>query len=363
MQEMCPTDPGDVAALLAGLTEAGRPFAIATVLEAERSTPVRAGAKAVIEPGNTIHGTVGGGAVEAEARRWAMGVIASGEPVVFDFDLAGSGAEGTGSICGGRMRLLVAPGSTAGPEEYRRAAAALARRERGVWQTELRRGHGLKVKVECRFIAATEIPTGSSPATAATLESSLAEERPIRRLMAEATGAAPFEVFLEPLLPKPVLVIVGGGHVGRAVAAQAQPLGFAITVIEDRPEYADAGLFPPAVTTICGSIAEEVSNFPVDKDTYVVVATRDHQQDSAALRACVRRPAAYLGMIGSRRKVPLLRRQFLDNQWASAEEFDRVHAPIGLDIGAVTVAEIAVSIVAQMIAVRRTGTAPRIPLL
>ena len=93
-----------------------------------------------------------------------------------------------------------------------------------------------------------------------------------------------------------------------------------------------------------------------------MIVTRGHQQDAAALRACIRRPAAYIGMIGSRRKVPLVRRQFLDSGWATAEEFDRVYAPIGLDIGAVTVPEIAASIMAQIIAVRRKGAVPRRPL-
>jgi len=92
----------------------------------------------------------------------------------------------------------------------------------------------------------------------------------------------------------------------------------------------------------------------------VVIVTRGHQQDAEALAACLRRPAAYIGMIGSRRKVSLLRREFLANGWAKPEEFDRVYAPIGLDLGAATVPEIAASIVAQLIAVRRRGAASRI---
>jgi xanthine dehydrogenase accessory factor len=175
-------------------------------------------------------------------------------------------------------------------------------------------------------------------------------------------GEKQFEVFIEPLIPKPVLLIVGGGHVGQATAAQAALLGFEIVVFEDRPEFVHPKLFPPETTTRCGAVAEELAAFPVHQDTFIVLVSRGHQQDSVALRACIRRSAAYIGMIGSRRKVPLVRRQFLQNGWATAEEFDRVYAPIGLDLGAISVPEIAASIVAQMIAVRRKGAASKMPL-
>jgi xanthine dehydrogenase accessory factor len=158
------------------------------------------------------------------------------------------------------------------------------------------------------------------------------------------------------------LLVVGAGHVGQAVAAQGRLLGFAIEVIDDRSEFATPARFAPGVTVRCGDIAREVAAFPVLKDTFVVLVTRGHQHDTVALRACIRRPAAYIGLIGSRRKVPLMRRQFLEAGWATAAEFDRVYAPVGLDLGAVTVPEIAASIIAQIVAVRRTGTAPRIPL-
>ena len=160
---------------------------------------------------------------------------------------------------------------------------------------------------------------------------------------------------MEPLLPKPLLVIVGGGHIGQAVAVQANLVGFEIVVIDDRPEFADPARFPENVTVQCGPIGEQVGDFPIAADTYLVIATRSHQHDAEALAACLHRPAAYIGMIGSRRKVALLRQDFVASGRATDAEFDRVHAPIGLDIGARTVPEIATSIVAQLIAVRRRG--------
>jgi xanthine dehydrogenase accessory factor len=114
-------------------------------------------------------------------------------------------------------------------------------------------------------------------------------------------------------------------------------------------------LFPEGTAVCCGGISEALSTFALRADTYVVSVTRGHEQDAKVLAACVRQPLAYLGMIGSRRKVAMLRREFIESGRATAEEFNRVAAPIGLDIGAITVPEIAASIVAQLIAVRRKG--------
>lgn len=353
-----PSDPGALAPLLAGLANAGRQFAIATVIEAEHSTPVKAGARAVVEGDGTIHGSVGGGQVEAGAQQRARGAIRNGRPEIIAFDLGGHDAAGSQPVCGGRMRLLLAPGTVAAPEDYRRAAAARTKGEPGIWVTTMRADDDLAV--EARFIRATEVPTYEGLPSADALSQALAAETPtLHRGLAHGSEGT-VDVFLEPCVPPPVLLIVGGGHVGQAVAAQASLAGFEIVVIEDRPEFARPNLFPDGTTTRCGPVPEEVGAFPVGGRTFIVIVTRGHQHDASALRACIRRPAAYLGMIGSRRKVPLLRRQFLENGWATAVEFDRVYAPVGLDIGALTVPEIAASIVAQLIAVRRRGSALRI---
>jgi len=352
------TEPHDLFRTIIAFLDAGRPFAVATVLKADGSTPVMAGAKAVIEADGTIHGTVGGGAAEAETQRRAKLVVCSGKPVVFDCDLRGPGVHEPDPICGGSMRLLVAPSASASSTDYRQAAATLTRRERGVWLTTLRQGDGLEAKSQ--FLAEAGLAKDNGFLNADVLTTCLIEEMPVLVVL---PNAEPGEVFIEPLIPKPVLLIVGGGHVGQAVAALANLLGFEVGVIEDRPEFANRALFPPGTKTYCGSVAQELAAFPMNRSsTFIVLVTRGHQQDSLALRACIRRPAAYIGMIGSRRKVPLVRRQFIESGWTTAEEFDRIYAPIGLDIGAVTVPEIATSILAQIIAVRRQGVAPKMPL-
>jgi xanthine dehydrogenase accessory factor len=215
------------------------------------------------------------------------------------------------------------------------------------------------VAVESRFVTEPETNSDAGVPGPDQLQACLSGEAVELFTTTDPAGGERVEVLVEPLIPKPVLLVVGGGHVGQAVAAQAASLGFEIVLIDDRPGFADPALFPPGVQTRCGDVAREVAAFPVQSDTFIVLVTRGHQHDTAALRACIRRPAAYVGMIGSRRKVPLVRRQFLEEGWATADEFDRVYAPIGLDLGAVTVPEIAASIAAQIVAVRRKGSASR----
>jgi xanthine dehydrogenase accessory factor len=129
-------------------------------------------------------------------------------------------------------------------------------------------------------------------------------------------------------------------------------LDFSVTVIDDRPEFANAGAVPEADEIVVGEIGEEIRRTEAAPDDYYVIVTRGHQKDAEALRAVIGRPAAYIGMIGSRSKINIMRSEFLENGWATDAEWARVHAPIGLDIGSKTVEEIAVSIAAELIFVR-----------
>jgi len=148
--------------------------------------------------------------------------------------------------------------------------------------------------------------------------------------------------------------------VGQAVARQAAEVGFEVSVLDDRDEFTRPELFPKGTLTRCAGVPQALGQFDFTPDTYVVLVSRGHQHDREALAVCLRKPTAYLGMIGSKRKVALVRRSFLDSGTNEAE-FDRVYAPIGLDIGAVTVPEIAASIVSQLVSVRGHGTASRMP--
>jgi xanthine dehydrogenase accessory factor len=151
------------------------------------------------------------------------------------------------------------------------------------------------------------------------------------------------------------LVIAGGGHIGKALSAVASLCGFRVTVVDDRPEYASAERFPEADQVLRGRFDEVLSGMPVDGSTYVVCVTRGHRHDEVSLRVTVGRGAAYVGMIGSRRRVKAVL-QHLVEAGIDPEDAAAVHTPIGLDIGAQTPEEIAVSIMAEIIQVRRGGS-------
>lgn len=343
-------DP-DLHPVIVEFADQGREFAVGIILQADGSTPCRVGAKAVIEADGRILGTIGGGMVEAEAQRLAVDAIRTGRPVLFDFDLQGGLPAGGGPICGGRVRGLIDPTAKQHRAAFAAAAAAGQRRERGWLLTTIRGEPDPRVAVQ--FLAETALPQEPGLPNPTALRAVLQREQPELWVPEALSPKERLEIFVEPLLPKPLLVIVGGGHIGQAVAAQANLVGFEIVVVDDRPEFAHPARFPETVTVQCGPIGEQIRGFPIAADTYLVIATRSHQHDAEALAACLHQRAAYIGMIGSRRKVALLRQDFVASGRATEAEFDRVYAPIGLDIAAQTVPEIATSIVAQLIAVRR----------
>jgi xanthine dehydrogenase accessory factor len=341
----------DIHQAIVDLADAGRKFALAMVLKDTGHTPRKAGTKAIIEAGGAIHGTIGGGAVEAEAQRRAIEAIRAGRPVVFDFELEGTSARDNRPICGGSMRILVDPTAAAHRRAYAQAAQAMCERQRGVLVTTVRLAPLPQTTVQW-FIEGT-VPAEIGP------PGGKAPRHFVRDASAEEGR---MEGLVEPLALPPLLAIAGGGHIGQALAVLADLVGFQVVVVDDRSEFTDPALYPQGVATRCGDIARELAAMPLGGDTYVAIVTRGHEHDRRALAACLRKPAAYIGMIGSCRKVALLRKDMLESGVATEEEIGRVYAPIGLDIGAQTVPEIAASIVAQMIAVRRKGSAARMPL-
>jgi len=161
------------------------------------------------------------------------------------------------------------------------------------------------------------------------------------------------EVFVEPILPQPVLYIFGGGHVSLGVARAANAAGFAVNVVDDRAAFANSERFPMA-GELYTSYAEAFRKIKPNASSYLLIVTRGHKDDMRVLAWAARTEARYVGMIGSKRKV-LSVYKALEKEGYSAEEFERVHAPVGLDIGALSPEEIAVSIVAELIAVRRNA--------
>jgi xanthine dehydrogenase accessory factor len=164
------------------------------------------------------------------------------------------------------------------------------------------------------------------------------------------------EIFIEPILPQPVVYLFGGGHVSTAVAKAAEAVGFGVGVIDDREAFANSQRFPMA-QEIFTSYEDAFARLQPNSSSYLVIVTRGHKEDMRVLAWAVRTPARYVGMIGSRRKV-LSVYKALEKEGYAMEEFERVFAPMGLDIGALSPEEIAVSIVAELVAVRRNLESP-----
>jgi len=330
--------------------------ALATILEAEGATPQVPGASALFGEKGLLSGTLGGGVLEAEAEKKALVCLKTGMSICYRFDLQGEDMSGAEPICGGFVRILLDGSPGNGKEAWRRLTDSLLSRRSGVLVTGVSQTGEERVGVERFWV--DDIAAGSDAWTVSLRFRKEIEEVRDRRepvlLREEATSpeGRPNLIFLEPVVPSPRLLIVGAGHVGQALARQGLWLDFDVTVIDDRTEFASPERFPEGVHLIVADIERAVREFPVSGDTYIVIVTHGHKHDAEALKGCIRSPAAYIGMIGSQKKVALMRRRFLEAGWASSEEWDRVHAPIGLKIGSKTVEEIAVSIAAELVLVR-----------
>jgi len=284
--------------------EQGRHAAFCVVVDTRGSAPQVPGAAMLLHADGTTEGTLGGGCVEAEVRKQAFELLQRNAAGLLTFDLDRDYGWDDGLICGGHMQVAVLPIRTS--EEARPFAEAAGQLEQGEAACV-----PLRIEHEGR-----------------TLNYRLHIEAPAR------------------------LIIAGAGHVGRAAAHLGRLLDFEVVVIDDRPEFANPERFPEAGRIIVADVARTLRALPVGPDTYIVIVTRGHRHDEDALRACVRRKAAYIGMIGSARKVGLLRDRFVNNRWCSPAEWARVRTPIGLPIGSKTVEEIAVSIAAELVSVR-----------
>lgn len=217
-------------------------------------------------------------------------------------------------------------------------------------------------------VLATAVETGAK----ALLDAGAAEDldREVRAVLAagqprlvERPEGGP--IFLEPLSVEPSLIILGGGHVGREVARLAVRTGFRVTLVDDREEWARPDEEAPAVETVCGAMVEYLRDRRTSTGTgpYILIVTRGHAGDLDCLREALGMTAEYVGMIGSRRKVALSFRR-LAEEGIPPQVLDQVSAPVGLDLGGRSPAEIAVAVVAEMLALRngtvRSGRVPRL---
>jgi xanthine dehydrogenase accessory factor len=338
------------------LIEAGEPFVVATLVDAHGSTPQKVGARLLVRPDGTAVGTLGGGCIEAEVFEVAQGALASGKPQLLDFTLNEDIAVDYGLACGGTERIFVDPtiAIRRDGEFVGKMLRAASGDNRGVVVTAID-GDGVAPGASFGAWEGGAVD-GRLPAAhddAVQFAQRLLDAPRPRSAVARLSNGV--EVFADVFAEAPEIIIVGGGHVGRAVATVAKTVGYRITVIDDRKDFANSERFPEAESVIAGDIEEVLTAYPAGRSSAIVIVTRGHKYDYQALSAGARSEAGYVGLMGSRRKVALIYRQLLADG-IPEERLRDIHAPIGLDIGAISPEEIAVSIVAEITMDRLGGT-------
>ncbi len=333
------------------LERAGRHFVVATVVRTQGSTPQVVGARLIVDDDGGLAGTLGGGCVEGDAISEARRVLTEGGSSLRAYDLTEPLAWDTGLVCGGTMWIHIEPDRVAFGEWTERLRASLddPRKKPIALGTRLR-VEGQKVAAEghCLIERAEQTEELSDRARRLLAD---AFERGAARLVPLGDGR---ELLVEPIVARPRLIIAGGGHVALALAQMAHLLDYEITVVDDREDFANAVRFP-GIDVIQGDIASTLTRLDPGWNTFIVVATRGHKLDAHCLRAAVATQARYVGLLGSKRKTVLIA-QMLHEEGAGEDRLRAVHAPIGLDLGGRTPAEIALSVLAEMSQERFGGT-------
>jgi xanthine dehydrogenase accessory factor len=344
--------------LLAALRE-GRPLVWCRLVETRGSTPQKAGATMLVFADGSQAGTLGGGCVEAEVKRRALALLDEGRAEVSKFQLDSDYGWDDGLICGGRMQVLIQPVVAPQVVTYYQQLANLVRSGRGITEAVVfdAEASGLMTPASYLFDAAGQFCASPEAPSSEPPPSILEGLRPIGE---RPRPMASRGVAYLPILPRCRLVIVGGGHVGKAVADLAADLEFDVWIVDDRAEFTSPERFPRAQRRIAGPIDRVLPDLEITPDTYCLIVTRGHNHDQEALFHLAARGARYVGLIGSRRKIKLIFENLLA-AGLSREALEKVHAPLGIDIGSQTVPEIAVSICAELVAHRNLGKVPGRP--
>ncbi|MBI2756707.1 MAG: XdhC family protein [Chloroflexi bacterium] len=321
----------------------GKQVAIATVVSAYGSAPRKAGSKMAISSAGEFVGSVSGGCVENDVVEHARQVLAEDAPRLIPYGISDEMAFDVGLACGGQIEVFVQPFGRAFPLE-KPVAFAFAIRGAALgkgllsWDSGKHRGSlGLGEELDERV--------------ARDARALLREGRPERRRYADVADGE-LEVFVDVYPSQPTVVIFGGVHIGVSLASLARVVGFQVVVVDARGAWANDDRFPGADEVHVQHADDYLRAHPLHSQSYVAVLSHDPKLDDPAILGALQSPARYVGAVGSP-KTQAARRERLLAAGLSAEQVERLHGPIGLDLGAQTPEEIAVSILAEMVAARR----------
>ena len=325
-------------------------FVLATILSCCGSAPRDAGSRMLIRSDGSIIGSVGGGILEAKIQELAGGLFQSGNTLVGRFSLNPEAPTPIGMICGGDVEFLLHFEDASQPgrlELYEGLVATLASNRRAWLAIQLPDQDESESPPVVRMFkeGGASFDAQGSPR--------------LRELLVEASSTQPSVVtcegkrfFIEPLSSEGTVYIFGAGHIGQKLAPLTKFVGFRTVVLDDREQFANRALFGSADRiVVLESFDDAMKDLAIDEESYLVIVTRGHAHDKTVLEQALKTKAGYIGMIGSRKKRDATY-EALTNAGFTAQDFVRVHSPIGLDIWAETPEEIAVSIVAELIQTR-----------
>lgn len=358
MNDVSKKGPADVAggaasfyARAAELLRVGERFALCTIVRLAGSGPRRAGAKMLVRGGGGSVGTVGGGVLEAKTTQWAHEALQGGRALYRIFALDLQQASDEGMTCGGEVEVLIEPfdrGTPAAPDFFARVVALLTRGERGRLVTAITYDGEDIVTDRYLLVDGACVAAMSASGRVVPVDLLRASTPPVSSLLEREFA----RYFIDPLVPPITVYVFGGGHIGMHVVPLCHLVGFRTVVVDDRVDFVSRDRFPHADDLrAAASFDGAVDGMDLGAAAYVVIVTRGHGGDQAILRQVLRQRPGYIGMIGSSRKRSLIFQQLLAEGFTQ-EDLAGVVCPVGLPIGAETPEEIAVSIVAQLVAMR-----------
>lgn len=320
----------------------GEQLAMATVIRVEGSAPRGEGAKMLITRSGRIEGSVSGGCVEGAVAEEAIGVLASGTPVTRRYGINKNMMWDVGLSCGGAIDVFIEPLDLGPSPSFDEGAVLLT-----VVGGPDRLGHRL------RAVAEDDEWRLDGSLGSADLDDELlaAAGKAVKSGASRVRQAGGYEVFVDPQMPESRLIIIGAVHIAVALCAFASRSGFTVTVVDPRAKLNNAERFPDAASLVVEWPQDALPALRVDENAYVAVLTHDEKFDDPTLDYALRRDTRYVGAIGSK-KTHALRRSRLIDAGIPLASIDRLHAPIGLDIGAESPEEIAIAILAEMIAAK-----------
>jgi xanthine dehydrogenase accessory factor len=347
---------------MVALRQSGRRFAVATVVRTHGSTPQVPGATLVLGDGEDVRaavGTLGGGCVEADAVDAALQVITTGVPSLRAYELTEDLAWNTGLVCGGTMWILVQRDDRAFAFDHIDVLSEVTDASIGgapiALVTRLHKRDGgltLDGRLAVRADGTRLGSFGQADHDADAVAAALAQlPHGTARLVKQGDD---HDLLIEAIASRPRVVVAGGGHVALAIARQAAALDYDVTIVEDRPEFATGERFPGA-TVLHGDVPATLGSLTYAWNSFIVIATRGHKLDADCVLQAVTTNARYIGLLGSRRKTVLIE-QMLRDEGIHDDRIAAIRAPVGLDLGGRTPAEIALSVMAEITQIRYHGT-------